>query len=391
MAVRKRGNRWFVDLYLPNGERYRKMVGTKKRAEEVERKIEIEILEGKWDLGEKDVTLSEFLPGYFEYSRASKAGSTYSNDKYRIEAHLLPSFGDTSLKKINPQMLDKYKARRVREGASNNTVNHELVCLNHIMKMAIRWRYVEHNPVSSVEKMRVPKRPPRFLSLEEIDRLLEASRGSHIYPILMTALHTGLRKSELLNLRWSDIDFDQRTIAVQPKEDWNTKNYKSRTISLTPALYEMLQEHWKQRVELGIKSRYAFTYLGERIRKGIRDSLRTAVSEAGLQNVTLHILRHTFASQLTMAGVPLRYVQELMGHQSFQTTLQYAHLSEEHVKKQALRLPFAETSRKAWAQIGHKVLNINDSLPQGKSSPTPQTRMDKGLAREGGSRTHQGW
>ena len=113
MAVRKRGNRWFADLYLPNGERYRKMVGTKKRAEEVERKIEVEILEGKWDLGEKDITFSEFLPGYFEYSKASKAGSTYSNDKYRIEAHLLPSFGDTSLKKINPQMLDKYKAKRV--------------------------------------------------------------------------------------------------------------------------------------------------------------------------------------------------------------------------------------------------------------------------------------
>ena len=116
-----------------------------------------------------------------------------------------------------------------------------------------------------------------------------------------------------------------------------------------------------------------------------------AVAKAGLQNVTLHTLRHTFASQLAIAGVPLRYVQELMGHQSFQTTLQYAHLSEEHVKKQVLRLPFAEVSREAWAQNGHKVLNITDSLQRCKTSPISQTLINKGLAREGGSRTHQGW
>ena len=219
------------------------------------------------------------------------------------------------------------------------------------MKMAIRWRYIEHNPVSSVEKMRVPKRPPRFLSLEEIDRLLEASRGSHIYPILVTALHTGLRKSELLNLRWSDIDFHQCTITVQPKDDWHTKNYKSRTISLTPALYETLQEHWGQLPQLGIKSEYVFTYQGEQIKRGIGDSLRTTVAKADLQNVTLHTLRHTFASQLVMAGVPLLDVQELMGHQSFQTTLQYAHLSEEHVKKRVLQLPFAGNL----AGLGHKL------------------------------------
>jgi hypothetical protein len=75
------------------------------------------------------------------------------------------------------------------------------------------------------------------------------------------------------------------------------------------------------------------------------------VKKAGLTNVTLHTLRHTFASQLALAGVPLRDIQELMGHQSFQTTLQYAHLSEEHVKKQVLQLPFAEN----FSGHGHKL------------------------------------
>lgn len=395
MAVRKRGKKWFVDVYLPNGKRYRKIVGTKKQADEVERRVENEIVEGKWELRDRDITFGELLPEYFEYSKASKAESTHSNDKYRIEAHLLPCFGNSSLKDIVPQMIDKYKAKRVREGASNKTVNHELGCLSHIMKMAIRWRYAEHNPVSSVEKMRVPERSPLYLSLEEIDRLLEACKGSHIYPIIMTAIHTGLRKSELLTLRWSDIDFDQGMITVQPKKDWHTKNYKPRTAFMTPALHETLLEHQRQQTELGVKSEYVFTYQGKRIKHGIDDSLATAVKKAGLEKggskkVTLHVLRHTFASQLALAGVPLRDIQELMGHQSFQTTLQYAHLSEEHVKKQVLRLPFAGTSGQSWAQIGHTVVKITDSPHKGKTLPILQTQQYQGLAREGGSRTHQG-
>jgi len=88
--------------------------------------------------------------------------------------------------------------------------------------------------------------------------------------------------------------------------------------------------------------------------------------KAGLENITLHTLRHTFASQLALAGVPLRDIQELMGHQSFQTTLQYAHLTEEHVKKQVMKLPFAGSFREPKAQIRHNTPKVIDLLPQSK-------------------------
>jgi len=382
VPIRKRGKTWSVDVYLPNGKRYRKTVGTKKQAEEVERKVTAEIVTGKWSLRGSDITFGELLPEYFEYSKTSKAKTTHSNDRYRIEAHLLPYFGKSFLKDITPKMIDRYKAKRIRERSSeskvsNNTVNHELVCLSHIFKMAVRWGYAEQNPATAVEKLKVARRFPRFLSLEEIDRLLDACKGTHIYPIVMTAIHTGMRKSELLNLLWSDVDFDQRKISIQPSKDWHTKNYKPRTMSMTPALYEMLWRHRKAQVRNGVKSEYVFTYNGKRIKKGIRDSLRTAVEKAGLkpkpndedsEKVTLHTFRHTFASQLAIAGVPLRYIQELMGHQSSQTTLQYAHLSEEHVGKQVFRLPFSGEN-KSWSQIGHKVLNIAD-LPPRKKTPS---------------------
>ena len=238
-------------------------------------------------------------------------------------------------------MVDGYKAMRIREGISPNTVNRELANLSHMLRMAVRWRYVDKNVVSSVDKMKVPERPHRFLNQEEIRLLVGASRESYIYPMIVTALHTGMRKSELLNLKWSDIDFDRGTVTVQAKEDWHTKNYKSRTIQLTPMLYGVLGEQKKLQAELGVQSEYVFTYKGVKLKGGIDASLRKVVKEASLRNVTLHTLRHTFASQLVMAGVSLKEAQELMGHRSFQTTLQYAHLSEDHVKKQVLKLPFA--------------------------------------------------
>ena len=103
----------------------------------------------------------------------------------------------------------------------------------------------------------------------------------------------------------------------------------------------MLKVHRQLHLEHRIQNDYVFTYQGNRIKTDICVSLGTVMKKAGLTDVTLHTLRHTFASQLVMAGVALKEVQELMGHQSFETTLQYVHLSEDHVKRQVLKLPFA--------------------------------------------------
>ena len=346
MPVRKRqfknGYKWCVDVMLPNGKRYRKVIGTKKQAEKVLRKIESEIVEGKWDVRDaKDVPFSQLVDEYLVYAEANKAKSTFTVNKIRIEAHLKPYLGDKLLSQITPQIVDDYKAMRLRDGISPGSMNQEITTLSHMLRMAVRWKYIDRNVVSSVDRMKTPETPRRFLGQEEIQRLVEAAKDHYIYPIVMTALHTGMRRSELFHLKWSDIDFEQRTVTVQAKDDWHTKNYKSRTIQLTPALEKALKEHKKTQSELGVRSDYVFTYRGERIRTGVKASLGRVLEKAGLEDVTLHTFRHTFASQLVMAGVPLREVQELMGHKSFETTLRYSHLSKNHVKKQVLKLPYA--------------------------------------------------
>lgn len=343
----KKGVKWCVYLVLPDGNKFRKVVGTKKEAEKVEQRLKSEIVSGKWGLWEKhQVTFTELIPEYLEYARTNKASSTSTINKYRIEAHLLPYFGVTLLSHITPQMVDVYKAMRLKKGASPNTINRELANLSHMLSMAVRWRYIDNNVVFGVAKMKVPEIPHRFLSQEEIQSLLESAKETYIYPIIVTALHTGMRRAELLNLKWFDIDFSNQIVTIQPKEDWHTKNYRSRTLQMTPILLNVFEEHRKRQSELNVQCEYVFTRNGARIKNGFDTTLRNVVKKAGLQKagmkkVTLHTLRHTFASQLVIAGVPLRHIQELMGHRSYETTLRYAHLSAEHVKKQVLRLPFA--------------------------------------------------
>ena len=338
----KNGVKWCVYLVLPDGKKFRKMVGTKKEAEKVEQKLRSEMVSDKWNLPEsQDILFSRLTEEYLEYTKANNASSTSKIKKYRIEAHLVPYFGDKLISRITHQMVDNYKTARLKEGASPKTVNHELTSLSHMFTMSVRWEYIDKNVVSSVERFKCPQKARRVLNQEEINLLLEFASGSHIFPIVMTALHTGLRKSELFNLKWSDVDFNQQTVTVQAKDDWHTKNYKSRVLQMTPVLYRTLMKHKSEQSAISNQSEYVFTYNGQRIRCGIDDSLETALKKAGLKGVTLHTLRHTFASQLVMAGVPLKDVQELMGHRSFETTLQYVHLSAEHVKRQVLRLPFA--------------------------------------------------
>ena len=129
--------------------------------------IEAEIVEGKWDVREtEDVPFSQLAEEYLEYIKSNKAKGTYTANKYRVGTHLLPYFGDTPLSQITPQMVDNYKTMRLRDGIAPSTVNEELARLSHMMTMAIRWRYIDKNIVSKVERLKVPERLPRFLIRE---------------------------------------------------------------------------------------------------------------------------------------------------------------------------------------------------------------------------------
>lgn len=167
---------------------------------------------------------------------------------------------------IHPLLIEKYKQKRKGDGVSVRTINIELSCLRHMFNMAIKWGKAQKNPMKEVKLFKELEGKVRILSPEEEIRLLDAVRNSnrarHLEPVIITAIQTGMRNSEVLGLRWPNVDFVNRIITVE-----ETKNGHIRKIPMTNKLIETLQECKK-------KSHSEFVF-EKRMRKPY-ESFRTA-------------------------------------------------------------------------------------------------------------------
>jgi len=153
-------------------------------------------------------------------------------------------------------------------------------------------------------------------------------------------LNTGMRKAELENLEWADIDFARRKIRIHRKESWQPKTGE-RDIPISDALYELLTT-LKQKNDQSLRSNYVFCYRdGGKLKTKLREKLIKIGQKAEIEDLTrVHTLRHTFASHLVMQGVDLPTVKKLMGHSDIQTTMIYAHLAADHLADAVNKLEF---------------------------------------------------
>ncbi len=223
-------------------------------------------------------------------------------------------------------MVEKYKLTRKEEKAEPDTINRELGCLRHMFNMAIKWKKAQVNPVRDVKFLKEPKEKDRILTKEEEAKLLEAVRtghkAKHLEPIIITALNTGMRKGEILNLKWSNVDFKTGHILVE-----ETKNGEIRRVPMNKKLTETLQSAKKL-----AKGEYVFSDNGEPY-GDVKTGCWTALKKTKIEGFRFHDLRHTFGSRLVMAGVDIRTIQELMGHKDIKMTVRYSHPTPEHKKK----------------------------------------------------------
>jgi len=186
---------------------------------------------------------------------------------------------------------------------------------------------VVENPTRGIKSLRENGARVRFLDQEEIRRLIEAASEDFL-PILMTALHTGMRRGEILNLKWADADLKNRIITVQ-----ESKSGKTRTIPIDDTLYETLRvlPSRFQRGDVFVSPRTGTCWVD------FKKQFHAAVDRAGVDDFRFHDTRHTFASHLVMAGVDIKPVQELLGHATLTLTMKYAHLAPDH-RARAIRI-----------------------------------------------------
>lgn len=213
------------------------------------------------------------------------------------------------------------------------TRNRYIGVLRHVFFVAMRWEWMEHNPASRLSRPKKDQEPPgrvRFLSDSEREALLGAcakSRSRRLAPLVTLALLTGCRRGELLGLRWGDIDWHRRQLALVGDDgSRHTKSRHGRSVPLSASAVEVLHELKRVR---HVGSDLVFAN-----RRGVavfpRQAFAHALEVAGIEDFRFHDLRHTFASCLLMSGASLPELAEALGHKTLAMVKRYAHLSRSH-------------------------------------------------------------
>jgi integrase len=309
--------------FTKDGKRFRLWTGKDKaKAESQLRIVQLELLEGLQIKRLANPSLSQLVREYLNYVGAMREKKSYESF-YRPKCNaFLRDVGSKRLSNISTKDIEDYIAKR-KNAHSVWCAAGDFRALRAMFNWARKHRYISENPCTGIAEVRTPRGLVRFLEKEEVNGLLSAAEGTHLYPLIATAVHTGLRQKELVYLEWEDFDWKRNLVYVRNKPDkgMTLKSYQERTVPLRNRLREILLPY---RREHG----WCFTNAkGKQYTSKLEQNFNKIRDVAGVPGCSIKTLRHTFASHLVMAGVSIFKVSQWLGHASVKTTMIYAHLS----------------------------------------------------------------
>ncbi len=300
------------------------------------------------------ITVAEFFNRWLQdHAKAAVRPATFDMYEMLTRVHIVPEIGHIRLEKITPMDVQRFIARK-REGPradgkpghlSPTTVRHIYNILRMALRYAVKWGLIFKSPAEVVDPPRLQHKEIAAWPKEEAERFLGEAMGERLYPAFLLALKGGLRRGEILALRWQDIDFDRKALSVRrslvrSREGQRIQETKTsgsrRVVALSDDVMEALKRHREEQTgeRALFKEAYedqglvfaspegrpldprAFTRLFERI-----------VKRAGVSRITFHDLRHTHATLLLQMGVHPKVVAERLGHSGIRTTLDtYSHV-----------------------------------------------------------------
>lgn len=346
MSVFKKGNnKWYYRFQLNGKEYYRACKGAvdQKTALQYEAIVKAEIMKGNLGIlnNKPKPTLKYAVKLYLEYSENNK--KSYQSDVRSTEV-FLEYFGNIDLQDITPAKIEDFKRDVKRDtGNKNATINRYLQALSKMLNIAVANDLITKNPMWSVKKLKENNYKTRVLSPEEEKRLFEElERGYdvvgrnrvkktiypyiHLKPLIVCALQTGMRRGEILNLKWANIDFEYNFIELL-----ETKSGKSRKIPISSKLMEVLNE---------VKNNTEYVFINKDTDlpyNDIKRSFASVLNRAGIKDFRFHDFRHTAATRMLEKGADIRTVQEILGHSSVSVTERYTHTNAKN-KKNAIEL-----------------------------------------------------
>ncbi|MBI2470201.1 MAG: site-specific integrase [Planctomycetes bacterium] len=324
----KRGGVWWTCIRY-EGKKIQKSLETadKKLAQSIEAKVKTGVIEGKYfeRYVSNNKTLSDMMEKFMK-EHAPKVSVSMQRSYSASLKHLLPFFGNPKLPSITPKIINEYKVLRKAEEAKPATINRELAMLSKAFNLAVKeWEWLKENPVSKVPKEKENNERDRWLTEDEEKRLI-ANSPSWLKDIIVFGLHTGLRIGELLSLEWYRVSLLRKNIIIQ-----ESKNGKPRTVPLSQIALDILTQKSKVR---NIKNDFVFTScVGTKIDSdNFRRSINGVLKRVGIEGVTPHTLRHTFATRLAQRGIDIYKISKLMGHKDIRMTQRYAHHCPESLR-----------------------------------------------------------
>ena len=325
----KRGKAWTIRYTVPNGKRKWEAIGTSKRqAELVLAKRKLEIKEGRYFSTPKGLkwTYGQLLDRYLEYGRVTKKASTSKAEGY-LGKQIRAVFGDVYLKDVTPEKVQMYLEGKLAARLSASTANYHLSILKHSFSMAIKWGLLQTNPLSEVKlPVKINNARQRYLTPEEITRLLEMCTP-HWRNVALVALYTGMRKGEILTLRWDQIDWTGGFARLP-----DTKNGDARLVPLSSAALQVFRGLQEQAITSDLQSPHVF--VNPKTKRPYNPTSHKTwdriLKSAGFDDLHFHDLRHTMASHLRMSGVDLLTIGEILGHRDLRMTKRYAHIAPAH-------------------------------------------------------------
>ena len=343
--------KWVGSITLEN--RKRKVFYGKTR-KEVQEKLKVALRDQQQGtlITAPKQTLAQFLFEWLENSqKQSVRPRTYERYEELVRLHIVPALGRHDLQKLSAQHLQAFYAKKAEEGLSATTINHFHNVLHKALDTAVKWNLVTRNVCDLVSPPRRKQFEVHPLTLEQVQKLLSTIEGHYMEALFKLALATGLRRGELMGLKWQDINFDTGVLQVRrilsrgptkmPGKGYveaEPKTQKSRrSIVIAPFALEALQQHRVGQLEAKViagsawqEHDYVFcTSIGTHLNptRDMLAQLKVLLKKAGLPDIRFHDLRHSAATLLLSVGVHPKVVQEILGHSQISITMDvYSHV-----------------------------------------------------------------
>jgi integrase len=329
--------RYAVNIMV-DGIRVHRVIGkeseglTRKQAEDFIEQSRTDARKGRLNLPKGRKVVLGFREAAEKYlvKLQAEGGNDIEKKRQRIELHLSPFLKDKPLSSITTFDLERFKKSRKEANASNGTINRELAALSHIFSKAVEWKWINHRP-AKINRLKEDSGRIVYLTTDQVSKLLEKAaehQSPFIYPfIIIIALETSMRRSEILSVRIEHIDLERRIIYIPHAKAG------AREQPITKNLADYLTEIFKT-IEPGQEWLFPSCRSECGHIKWPEHAFREVVKTADFdpKQVVRHTLRHTAITHLVQAGVDLPTVQIISGHKTLQMVARYSHQNGEHIQ-----------------------------------------------------------